>query len=59
MGEREQELNYLSLLSMHSLWTTSTALLAGILAQIEKQLKLISPTSFSQFSNIQKEIIHT
>jgi hypothetical protein len=38
----------------------STALLAGTLAQIEKQLKLISLTlSLSQISDIQQEIIHT
>jgi hypothetical protein len=36
---------------------TSTALLAGTLAQIEKQLKLI-PTSF-QTSNSKHEIIYT
>jgi hypothetical protein len=38
----------------------SIALLAGTLAQIEKQLKLISLTlSLSQISDIKQEIIHT
>jgi hypothetical protein len=38
----------------------STALLAGTLAKIEKQLKLIPLLfSLSQISDIQQEIIHT
>jgi hypothetical protein len=45
------------LLSTHSLQDTSTALLAGILTQIEKQLKLI-PFFLSDFK-LKHEITYT